>query len=1402
MKLRISLSAILATTIAGSVHAETIDIEQARQHAAEFFYQVPANSLGSRLAPAQSKMQHVYTHSTADGKPVLYVFNTGSQGYVITAADDEARTILGYSTDGIFDPENMPENMVFFFDLYAQDISSLSTTPVRSQKRAPAKADESVGRIEPLLGAIEWDQMPPYNLYCPVTVGGTSHGQYNGGRAATGCMTTALAQIMAFHKHPAHGYGSLEFEVNEGMKKVLWTANIYQNTYAWDRMGNNKNEFAQNASGNYNTSDPGVDGVATLMLDLGLALRTTYGPASGASDGRIIPALSNYFDYDYSTMTMVQRRLTGNEDFERQVLEELQTGRPVYFAGLPGPNIGGHAFVCDGYDGNGLFHINWGWSGVSNDYFSLTGLDPEQQGAGSTGSGYNYDLIMVKGIQPRPADKPQFDPYPLSVDHYASREGTFSYPGIRIAHAGDPNNENHVYEFPLDDVTDYWLGGEMGTPSNSNMDVHARYGVLVVKPNGSRELVWDKDGQPTMLFNNFPYYNFRINMKESWKKPGTHIYYIYKRCDKEEIQLLRNSKNEICSFHIVNKDGKIVAEIERNAPSEPLDFTPTPIEQQESYFTNGLNFDTNLDSPRPNRRIGTIGIRVMEQNKSVSYTVDNSKMYRNLTDDVVFKVPAGTTIKPLITMAQGDWMHGYFYIDYDHDRNLTYNPNGLSQIGTELAAYSYWTGNVANGNDGYNSANQAVSNSNTLDMPAFKAPTTPGTYYVRFKLDWNCVDPAGNVGFTENGQLKNSIVDNGGAIVDAKIIVTDPLPELTPEEIAYEEARAAYHKAEADYRAFREEAFYILNYEAYKVAEAAVLDIDFYTGWPENSSLKQFIEATNAINTKLAEAKKKINQILGIEEPDEALAAARENYEAAVTAYNAFQATYSQHTNAEVNGIASALATALAANLNLGDGTTAEQYNAAASAITTQLAAATAQINKILGGGEIAENTPVFPISFDYDKDAPRPTDRKISTISMLVNGEDIVFNVDGSKMYRDMTKTAIFRVPVGATIKPAVTMNPGGWMHGYFYIDYNSDGVLSFNGNQLSQEGTDVVSYSFWSGNVNSGESGQNSAGTAISGNGRNTLDMPSFRAPEKAGSYNVRFKIDWNCVDPAGNTTSSNSIVQNGGAIVDALLIVTDDTNPIDQDLIVARTAYNNAVVAYNSLVTEYYNHANTDVQKVITDLIAAIGTSASLPDTSTKEIYNSTAADINSKVNAARAQILQILENINPVDPEVTDNAQLSAISVSYGTSALQIYPEFNPDVHLYLARRTNTDFDMPGSSFLSDANRYTIFGTPASNKATVSEPVNIQPMSGWNRVTITCTAADGTTKENYYVILLAGGGNNSADPSTKPVSVIDLSQMLYMLSPKFGYKESNTDDYMFERIVNKEQFDKLVDLLLKK
>ncbi len=153
---------------------------------------------------------------------------------------------------------------------------------------------------------------------------------------------------------------------------------------------------------------------------------------------------------------------------------------------------------------------------------------------------------------------------------------------------------------------------------------------------------------------------------------------------------------------------------------------------------------------------------------------------------------------------------------------------------------------------------------------------------------------------------------------------------------------------------------------------------------------------------------------------------------------------------------------------------------------------------------------------------------------------------------YYDKTadEAAQLTCEAGATLTPAITMGAGNWMNAYFYIDLDNDGQFNFREGDLNITGTDVMTYSFYSGSFSDDNSGQNSAGTALSGGARNTLSCPSFTAPTQAGTYRVRFKLDWNSIDPAGQLaadgtpTGVNGILTNGGCIVDALLTVTGNS------------------------------------------------------------------------------------------------------------------------------------------------------------------------------------------------------------------------------------------------------------------
>ena len=184
-----------------------------------------------------------------------------------------------------------------------------------------------------------------------------------------------------------------------------------------------------------------------------------------------------------------------------------------------------------------------------------------------------------------------------------------------------------------------------------------------------------------------------------------------------------------------------------------------------------------------------------------------------------------------------------------------------------------------------------------------------------------------------------------------------------------------------------------------------------------------------------------------------------------------------------------------------------------------------------------------YPVNFDKDQDATR-YDRVLSTVSLAVEGEaaQVLTVANTRKAYNDMTAGEVkFVCAPGATLTPAFDYS-GVWMHGYVYVDFGQDGDFSFDATQNDQTGKDLVSYSFYG--VDSENYGYNSANEYISGDGRSTLVCPAFTAPETPGEYRVRFKVDWNNVDAGGCVDSSNHILNNGGYIVDATLVVDEAT------------------------------------------------------------------------------------------------------------------------------------------------------------------------------------------------------------------------------------------------------------------
>ena len=307
----------------------------------------------------------VYTakdNSLLESHVVYYIFNVGDGGgFIIVAGDDIACPILGYSTEGSYRHENLPPN----FEAWMADIADAivkgikdnvsGDTQIQEEWGAYLNRDEdyfaktrSEGAVNPLIQT-KWDQMDPYWNQCPT---------FNGARCLTGCVATSMAQIMKYHNHPTTGTGSSPAYTTTTNQISVPSVNFNVN-YNFNDMGNVSP-----------TTSSAQNNVARLMYHCGASVKMNYGPEwSGAYSKDVITAITTYFGYDKSA-TLVYKQSYTDAQWTDLLKQELNANRPLYYAGN-NQTYGGHAFVCDGYDTNNLFHFNWGWSGQEDGYYAI-----------------------------------------------------------------------------------------------------------------------------------------------------------------------------------------------------------------------------------------------------------------------------------------------------------------------------------------------------------------------------------------------------------------------------------------------------------------------------------------------------------------------------------------------------------------------------------------------------------------------------------------------------------------------------------------------------------------------------------------------------------------------------------------------------------------------------------------------------------------------------------------------------------------------------------------------------------------------------------------------------------------------------------------------------------------------
>lgn len=345
------------------------------------------SSLATASDRSPNELQLVFRSGTDgyvdENVTYFYVFQD-QHGFVIVSGDDRSIPILAYSDQGEFDANDMPPSARKWLEGYKTQLRDIIVNDVAPTEEITSQwerfahgsvGNESRAAVNPLVDT-RWDQSPFVNALCP-------------GGSVTGCVATAMAQIMKYWDYPTNGSGFHSY--NHNTYGTL-SASFGNTTYQWGSMPNNVNS-SNNA-------------VATLMYHCGVSVDMQYSPQ--VSNAYVINsqspiqhcseyALKTYFGYDPSMQGVVRSGYNDNQ-WINLLKGELDASRPILYAGFG--SGGGHAFVCDGYDNNNFFHFNWGWGGAYDGFFSINALNPSGTGTGGGSGGYNSGHQILKGIKP------------------------------------------------------------------------------------------------------------------------------------------------------------------------------------------------------------------------------------------------------------------------------------------------------------------------------------------------------------------------------------------------------------------------------------------------------------------------------------------------------------------------------------------------------------------------------------------------------------------------------------------------------------------------------------------------------------------------------------------------------------------------------------------------------------------------------------------------------------------------------------------------------------------------------------------------------------------------------------------------------------------------------------------
>ena len=441
MKKILLLITVLLPTIA---FAKTVTVERA-QKIAETFVNRQADS---RSVSAEVSL--VWNGETNDSRtsnhaPAYYVFENSVGGFVIVAGDDVVNPILGYSNEGNFNVDNMPENLKYWMNELRGGINYLRENNAQPDNETRAAWDDinsgkpasrAVER-EVLLETAKWNQTTPFNNMCPTIEGKKTY---------VGCVPTAMAIMMRYYQWPQAGVGYLEgydYEDEQGYVRFV-DGYPLGHEYDWDNMPLDFSNYTQTQA----------DAVAQLMKDCSVAAQAKFdvvgSGGTGAYEKHAMLALIKHMSYDAGAFYYEKEMFT-NLQWRKMLYQSISSNNPVWYSGNSASS--GHSFILDGYDSNGNFHVNWGWGGQYNGYFDFPNFRE-----------YDVDHEAVMGLKKNEGGE--------SLEIMILDDG-YDCSGIKLVHGNYSNVERGV-PFEI----------ELGRLSNGGIDIfNGEVSIAVVNRN-------------------------------------------------------------------------------------------------------------------------------------------------------------------------------------------------------------------------------------------------------------------------------------------------------------------------------------------------------------------------------------------------------------------------------------------------------------------------------------------------------------------------------------------------------------------------------------------------------------------------------------------------------------------------------------------------------------------------------------------------------------------------------------------------------------------------------------------------------------------------------------------------------------------------------------------------------